>query len=145
MQGNSLPFSLPFCILRSQANTFFDLEFPWPFKEYYWCSNKLYVYSSTIVYFFPSSCWSPFSYIQSWIFLPFLSLFPQLLLLSPYSYFLDLDNDSDLDRNVSGFQGAWESVLPPPGTCLSGNQRDKAQKHLESFAVEHISFPCLWT
>ena len=73
------------------------------------------------------------------------SLFPQLLLSSPYSDFLDLDNDSDLERNVSGIQGAWESVLPPPSTCLSGNQRDKVQKHLESCAVEHVSFPCLWT
>lgn len=108
-----------------------------------WCSF-------TTLYFFLISCWSPFSYPILNIFvvsvLLCLFLFLPLLLISPsYLDRLHLGSDSDLERDLYAHEGARGSVVPPPGTCLSGSHSDKAQKRLELCAVEHISCLCLWT
>lgn len=109
MQGNSLPFSLPFCILRSQANTFL-IWIPLAFQ------GILLVFQQVICVLFYNCLFFSFFMLVSILIHSILNIFALSLsflnssLITIFILF-DLDNDSDLDRNVSGVSKEPENLF----------------------------------
>lgn len=148
IQGSLTPSTLLYHIQRNQAKTLSVIELSQSSKEYFGYFDKSHmVFFYNLLFLFYFMLLSIFIFnLDFFFFLVFFLLFlslclPHFLFLTlPHSDFLYLNNDSDLETDLSRLEGSWGSIIFPPNSCLPGSYSEKTQKHLGLCVIEDIDF-----